>query len=478
MSKQIAISSSRHGIWSAWALMLYVLALSNSCAVAQNDAELEKLTPEQVQAELKRVTAEIERLTNSPQAPPQWKELLRLQEERREATSKRWEIERSLNARIDPIEEMDVVRRWEAPISQLKEKKSDLENYDARYSRIAGKRIFEARHAELARQPRVQTPQLKSLGFAPLTYPQIDGSTSAQPLAVLITCHCFDASSEWKGVGQIRSRVLQELGGNSRPFGWFEAEAELLEFSLVAKSDATTSARLAVIINEILATNVSTNLAYLNLIHGHTDLGLLARRPSPEEIEAARKANIELQIDACALDAFVLMVNIGNSVRNLTTQQIRDIYTNKINDWSDVGGKQNAIVAYQREENSGSQQLMKSLVMKDLSFDANHSQLVGRLMSSPFLQLSGEARGLAYSVYYYERFMSGSPRTRTIAVDGIEANPETIASRKYPFVSEVFVVTRKEISPESPAAKLRNWLLSAEGQAVVRESGYVPLVRN
>lgn len=95
-----------------------------------------------------------------------------------------------------------------------------------------------------------------------------------------------------------------------------------------------------------------------------------------------------------------------------------------------------------------------------------------------YLRLTGDERGIGYSVYYYERYMSGSPRTRVIAVDGVEPSTETIASRKYPFVSEVFVVTRGDLPPTAPARRLRDWLLSAEGQAVVRESGYVPLPNN
>jgi phosphate transport system substrate-binding protein len=73
--------------------------------------------------------------------------------------------------------------------------------------------------------------------------------------------------------------------------------------------------------------------------------------------------------------------------------------------------------------------------------------------------------------------MSGSQRTRTIAVDGVEPNFENIRARKYPLVSEVLVVTRRGIEASSPAGRLRDWLLSREGQAVVRESGYVPLAQ-
>ena len=51
----------------------------------------------------------------------------------------------------------------------------------------------------------------------------------------------------------------------------------------------------------------------------------------------------------------------------------------------------------------------------------------------------------------------------------------TIADGTYPLVTEVYVVTRKDLKPDHPAAKLRDWLLTAEGQKIVGETGYVPI---
>jgi phosphate transport system substrate-binding protein len=73
--------------------------------------------------------------------------------------------------------------------------------------------------------------------------------------------------------------------------------------------------------------------------------------------------------------------------------------------------------------------------------------------------------------------MSGSPRTRVIAIDGAEPNEQTLASRQYPHVSEVVAVTRAGLGKDAPAAKLREWLLSPEGQSIVYQSGYVPISR-
>ena len=71
--------------------------------------------------------------------------------------------------------------------------------------------------------------------------------------------------------------------------------------------------------------------------------------------------------------------------------------------------------------------------------------------------------------------MALSPYTRTVAIDGVEPTATSIASGKYPFTADVYVAYRANEPADSPATKLLNWLVSPEGQAVVRESGYVPV---
>ena len=70
--------------------------------------------------------------------------------------------------------------------------------------------------------------------------------------------------------------------------------------------------------------------------------------------------------------------------------------------------------------------------------------------------------------------MAQSPYTRNLAIDGVEPTAESIASGKYPLIAPVYAAYRETDPPDSPVMKLLNWLLSPEGQAVIRESGYVP----
>ena len=94
----------------------------------------------------------------------------------------------------------------------------------------------------------------------------------------------------------------------------------------------------------------------------------VAPAESPDGLALARTQSVHLDVVPVALDAFVFLANTENPVRNLATSQIRDIYAGKIEDWKVVGGLKRGITAYQREENSGSQQLMRDLVMKDVPF--------------------------------------------------------------------------------------------------------------
>jgi phosphate transport system substrate-binding protein len=326
------------------------------------------------------------------------------------------------------------------------------------------------RHAELRKSPAVSTPQLRELGFDVLTYPRMCGSTSTQPLAALIACRCLGLDYEW--VGQER-----RLPGWDNRARRLEAEARLLEFTLQPKWKTPTEERLALIISGLLAANQSTHEAYVSVIEGRNDIGLLARPPSATELSLAASKKIELEVLPCALDAFVFLVHSDNPLRSLQKGQVQGIYLNRIRDWQELGGRPGRIIAYHRERSSGSEELMRTLVMSGTGFQTpEHGEpnIAESLMSSIFLALSADKQGIGYSVHFYERYMMRNARTRVIAVDGVEPTYETIRDRKYPYTCDVLVVIRKDLDQNAPARKLRDWLRSREGQAVVRESGYVP----
>ena len=227
-------------------------------------------------------------------------------------------------------------------------------------------------------------------------------------------------------------------------------------------------------INELTASH-GTDKAYVKLIEGNTDLILVARVPSPDELQLMKQGSVELDHRPVALDAFIFLVNEKNPVTNLTLAQIRDIYCGIITNWRQVGGIDAKITPYQRTRNSGSQELMRSLVMKDRKMIHAPELLTGTLMHSPFLAIGDDVHGIGYSVYFYGEYMAPLSPVKSCAVNGVLPTSVNIRNRKYPLVTEVFVVVRRDLPPDHEALRLRDWLLTPEGQSVVEESGYVPI---
>jgi phosphate transport system substrate-binding protein len=218
-----------------------------------------------------------------------------------------------------------------------------------------------------------------------------------------------------------------------------------------------------------------THSAYLNLINNEADLILVARSPSMEELELARLSGVELDVKPVALDAFVFIANEDNPVEGLSLEEIQRIYTGELTSWDQVGGSSGEIHPYQRDEQSGSQQLMLSLVMNGLPM-IDAPSLVLMKMIAPFYAISEDPLGIGYSVYYYEENMAPTERIKLLAVDGVVPDHDSIQSRQYPFTTEVYTVVQAESPPNHVAVRLRDWLLTKAGQDVVERSGYVSIL--
>jgi phosphate transport system substrate-binding protein len=168
-------------------------------------------------------------------------------------------------------------------------------------------------------------------------YPKVDGSTSAEPLQVLIACKLLEVDYSWEYLSF-----------------WFK-----YPYGLMPSIDIKPE------IGRFITENIhhsGTHSSYLNLIQKNADLIIVARTASEEELYLADSLGINLVETPIALDAFVFLVNINNPVNSLTTKEIQDIYTGDITHWNEVGGTDTEIRPYQRNPNSGSQELMKSLL--------------------------------------------------------------------------------------------------------------------
>lgn len=236
-------------------------------------------------------------------------------------------------------------------------------------------------------------------------------------------------------------------------------------------------------LNEDLATSenftkvTTTDYAWRNLINGNADL-LLVYEPSAETKKMIEDSNVKLKITPIGRDALVFIVNDKNPIKNLSTQNLKDIYSGKITNWKELGGEDIKIEAYQREFNSGSQTLFLKLLMKDTTPINPPEKYKIQGMEGLIKEIASynnEGNALGFSVYYYAKKMYEVPGLRLLNVDNVEPNDNTIASGEYPYLNEYYLVIREDTKPDSETMKLYDFIMSKKGTEAIKKAGYIPV---
>ena len=228
-------------------------------------------------------------------------------------------------------------------------------------------------------------------------------------------------------------------------------------------------------INEIDVKHNKTQEAYANLISGEADL-ILVTYPSEEEEKLAKENNVELEIVPIVREAFVFFVNKENPVEELTLKQIQDIYSGKIKNWKEVGGKDSQILAYQRPENSESQSGMLELVMQGIKITDPVKENVEESMTdivNVIADYDNKESAIGYSYYYYLSTMYTKDSIKLLGVNGVKPTYENIKNGLYDIQTAYYAVIKKDEPTDSPARKLLNAMKSERGQSVAKEAGYV-----
>ena len=219
----------------------------------------------------------------------------------------------------------------------------------------------------------------------------------------------------------------------------------------------------------------NTHPAYEKLIKKETDL-IIVTEPSTEELEMARKANVELEITKVVNEGFVFFVNAKNPLDNLKLENIVDIYSGKVTSWETYNWDDEKIIAYQRPTNSGSQTGMLSLVMKDTKLKTPTTEEAVETMGGIIdivADYDNNKYGLGYSYYYYANIMYHNPNIKFLGINGVKPNYDTIKNETYPLMTAYYIVTLK--NPSYRVKDFKNALLSKEGGKVAKEAGYVPI---
>ena len=212
---------------------------------------------------------------------------------------------------------------------------------------------------------------------------------------------------------------------------------------------------------------------YRLLAEKETDI-FIGVYPSDEQRAYAEENQTTFEYTPIGTEAFVFFVHKDNPITNLTTEQIKDIYSGKITNWKNVGGKNEKIAAFQRNEGSGSQSMLKRF-MGDTPITDAPTEMVNDLMAGIIEQVAdykSKTNSIGFSFRYYVEGIIKNPDIKMISIDGAAPTSENIRNGSYPILTPIYAVTYKE-NQNGNVDKLLEWILSDEGQYIINETGYV-----
>lgn len=208
------------------------------------------------------------------------------------------------------------------------------------------------------------------------------------------------------------------------------------------------------------------------LMGGTTDLAMASRKMKMDEKLKMSEAGKAVKEVIFAKDALSVVVNKANKVNKLTREQIEGIYVGKIKNWKEVGGDDMPIVTYSRETSSGTYEFFKEHVLKNKNYGA---QCMLMPATGAIIQSVSQTKGAIG--YVGLAYVDESVKHLNVSFDAgktyVEGTMATAKNGTYPITRPLYIylITKKEAAYKP----FIDFALSAEGQKIVEQVGYVPL---
>ena len=190
------------------------------------------------------------------------------------------------------------------------------------------------------------------------------------------------------------------------------------------------------------------------------DIGLSSRALKDDE-----KADVEGT--TIALDGIAIIVNNASKVEDLTVDQLKQMFTGEITNWSEVGGDDGEIVLIGREAGSGTRDGFESIVdVKDSCKYAQELTATGAVISAV------EANPLAIG---YASLSAVGDTVKMVTVGGVECSEDTVKDGSYEVQRPFVFVTNKSVTLSEQAQAFFDFATSADAADLIRTAGAVPV---
>ncbi len=212
------------------------------------------------------------------------------------------------------------------------------------------------------------------------------------------------------------------------------------------------------------------------LINSTTDIASASREMKQKEFDDAKAAGNEAIENAVALDGISVVVHPSNPINELTTEQLKDIFTGKKTNWKDFGGPDKKISILSRESSSGTYQFFQEHVLKKENY-AQSAKLMPAT-SAIIESTSQDATSIGYVGLGYA--LEAGSKIKIISVKADAKSPAvmpsetTVKDKSYPIARALYLYTKANSSTD--VTNFINFCLSPAGQAIVKEVGYITIL--
>ena len=229
----------------------------------------------------------------------------------------------------------------------------------------------------------------------------------------------------------------------------------------------------------IAVTGGGTGTGIAALINNTVDIANASRHMKDDEVEAAKANGINPVEFTVAIDALAVIVNPANPVRQLTIDQLADIYTGRITNWQEVGGNDAPIILLSRETNSGTHVYFLEEVVRKGDGDNEDIFAPQTLLMPSSVGITSELRRNPNAIGY-DGFGYVDPEHEKLIAVAVDADsPYVLPSvatgtdGSYPIARALYMYTAGE--PTGVIRDYLDWIAGPEGQTIVAELGFVPL---
>ncbi|MDM5332253.1 phosphate ABC transporter substrate-binding protein [Ureibacillus composti] len=207
---------------------------------------------------------------------------------------------------------------------------------------------------------------------------------------------------------------------------------------------------------------IGSSAGITNATSGVSEIGMSSRDLKEEEIANG------LDESVIAYDGIVVVTHPSNKVKDLTMEQVKQIFTGEVTNWKELGGDDLEIVVVSREDGSGSRDAFQEIV------DYSSGELV---RSAIVASGNGNIKTTVATNKHAVGFISFEyidDSISTMKINGVEATAENVLNKTYK-LSRPFLFVHKEENLSEQGQQFIDYILSEEGQVIVSEAGAIPL---